>query len=89
MDYYSAIKKRTYHLQQHGHRLYFSNWNKSDREGWIVNYFSYMWNLKKTNKQNRNGLIDIEYTLVARGEGGGDIGKLGEGDSENRFPVIK
>lgn len=48
-----------------------------------------MWNLKKTNKQNRNGLIDIEYTLVARGEGGGDIGKLGEGDSENRFPVIK
>ena len=44
-----------------------------------------MWNLKnetdEQTKQNRNRLIDTEEKLVvARGEGSGRMGEIGEGD---------
>ena len=32
------------------------------------------------NKQNRNRLIDTEKKVVARGEEGQDMGKIGEGN---------
>ena len=42
--------------------------------------FTYMWNVKKEIKQNRNKFIDTENTLmVARGERCGESGEKHEG----------
>ena len=42
-----------------------------DRERQIPYDFTYMWNLIKQTKQNKNKLIDTENRLViTRGEGG-------------------
>ena len=53
-----------------------------------------MWNLKnKTNeqtKQNRNRLIGVKNKLVvARGEAGRGMGKIGEGDQEVKISSYK
>ena len=55
--------------------------NKSDRERQIPNDCTYMCNLKnKTNKQNRNRLIDTKNNLrVARWEGGEELSEKGKG----------
>ena len=58
--------------------------NKSDRERQVQYDFTFMCNLKdETNeqtKQKRMWLIDVENKLmVTRGEGGGRLGKMGEG----------
>ena len=61
---------------------YYTQQNKSDRERQILYVFTYIWILKcKTNRQNRNRLIDIgNKLLVPRGKKGGYRSEIGEAD---------
>ena len=58
-------------------------------------YLTYMWNLKQNktkqmNTQNKNRLTDSESKqVVARGEVGGALGEIGEGDSEVQTSSLK
>ena len=61
-------------------KAYYAKCNKSDRERQIPYDFTYMWNLKSTNKQ-KSPTSQIQRTdwwlVVARG-----VGKMGEGSQK-------
>ena len=54
---------------------YYAERNKPVRERRVSYDFTYMWNLNKSNKQNRNRFINTENRRTAvRGEGGRGAG---------------
>ena len=67
MEYYSAIKNKSWHNMD-GYRRYYAKWTVRERQ--TLHDFPYIWNLKKQNTQeNRKRLTDTENKwVVARGE---------------------
>ena len=63
------------------------------REGQILYYFTYMWNLKKQNKwtniTNRNRVIDTENTWLSQGRGLGGWDKEVKEIRKYKLPVTK
>lgn len=59
---------------------YYTDWNKSDRERWILNDFTCMWDTEKLKKNkpsnkvneqtklNKNKYLDTEFTREEEGE---------------------